>query len=208
MANAWAGAEHTPKRMFPRRKLTGLSGLGGDIRGQEFVEGRMIKDFLIVTLFPGAMALAAATDLLTMTVPNRLSLALAAGFFVLAPLVGLGWSDIGLHVAAGAAALTLAFVLFSFGWIGGGDAKLFAGTCLWLGPEMALSYALYAALLGGAFALLLLVWRVLPLPALLASQGWIVRLHNRKEGVPYAIALAAAGLLAYPGTPFMAALGH
>ena len=41
----------------------------------------------------------------------------------------------------------------------------------------------------------------------LAGQGWIVRLHDAKEGVPYGIALAAAGLLVYPDTPFMAALG-
>jgi prepilin peptidase CpaA len=42
---------------------------------------------------------------------------------------------------------------------------------------------------------------------MLNGQGWLVRLHNPKEGVPYGIALAAAGLLVYPQTPFMAALG-
>ena len=47
----------------------------------------------------------------------------------------------------------------------------------------------------------------LALPAPLASQGWLLRLHDPKEGVPYAVALAAAGLLVYPHTPFMAALG-
>ena len=44
----------------------------------------MIKDLLILTIFPGAMALAAATDFLTMTVPNRIAIALVAGFFLLA----------------------------------------------------------------------------------------------------------------------------
>ena len=168
----------------------------------------MIKDLLIVTIFPGAMALAAASDLFTMTVPNRLALALAAGFFVLAPLVGFGWTDIGLHVALGLAALVLTFALFSFGWIGGGDAKLFAATCLWLGPETILAYAAYAAFFGGVLTLLLLLWRNLRLPAMLISQVWLVRLHSLKGGVPYGIALAAAGLLVYPGTSFMAALGH
>jgi prepilin peptidase CpaA len=42
---------------------------------------------------------------------------------------------------------------------------------------------------------------------MLTSQGWLTRLHSPKEGVPYGIALAAAGLLLYPETPFMAALG-
>ena len=133
----------------------------------------MIKELLIVTIFPGAMALAAATDLFTMTVPNRLALALAAGFFLVAPLVGYGWADIGLHVAVALAALLVTFILFSFGWIGGGDAKLFAATCLWFGPEQVFTYSIYAALLGGALTLLLLFWRGLPLPVMLTSQGWL-----------------------------------
>ena len=46
----------------------------------------MIKDFLLLTIFPGTMAFAAATDLFTMTVPNRLALALVAFFFFLKDL--------------------------------------------------------------------------------------------------------------------------
>ena len=167
----------------------------------------MLKDVLLVTIFPAAMALSAATDLFTMTVPNRISLILVAGFFVLAPLVGLSLSDIGLHVALAAAALALGFAMFSFGWIGGGDAKLFAATCLWLGPETLFSYGMMTALFGGVLTLGLLFWRKLPLPGMLNSQGWLVRLHSPREGVPYGIALAAAGLMVYPQTPFMAALG-
>jgi len=167
----------------------------------------MITNLLIITIFPLAMALAAATDLFSMTVPNWISLLLVVGFVVLAPLVGLGWSDVGLHVALAAAALVVTFAMFSFGWIGGGDAKLFAATCLWLGPQALLVYTIYAALIGGALTLLILLLRNMPLPAVLYSQGWLVRLHSPKEGVPYGIALAAAGLLVYPNTPFMAALG-
>jgi prepilin peptidase CpaA len=167
----------------------------------------MITNLLIITVFPLAMALAAATDLFSMTVPNWISLLLIVGFAVLAPLVGLGWSEVGLHVALAAAALVVTFVMFSFGWIGGGDAKLFAATCLWLGPQAILAYSVYAALIGGALTLLILLLRNVPLPAVLNSQGWLLRLHSPKEGVPYGIALAAAGLLVYPGTPFMAALG-
>jgi prepilin peptidase CpaA len=42
---------------------------------------------------------------------------------------------------------------------------------------------------------------------MLHAQNWLMRLHNPKEGVPYGIALAAAGLLVYRETPFVAALG-
>jgi len=58
-----------------------------------------------------------------------------------------------------------------------------------------------------ALALALVLWRKMPLPAMLSSQDWMVRLHSPKEGVPYGIALAAAGLLVYPQSPFVAALG-
>jgi prepilin peptidase CpaA len=167
----------------------------------------MIKDVLLLTVFPAGMALAAATDLFTMTVPNRIVIALVAGFFLVAPLAGLGWSDIGIHAAFAGLALLIGFGLFAFGWIGGGDAKLFAATALWLGPDALLTYSLITALIGGALTLALLFLRGVPLPVALAGQGWIVRLHDAKEGVPYCIALAAGGLLVYPQTPFMAALG-
>ncbi|MGH6866827.1 MAG: A24 family peptidase [Methyloceanibacter sp.] len=167
----------------------------------------MVVDLLLITIFPAAMALAAATDLLTMTVPNRIPVLLVAGFIVLAPAIGLGWTEIGLHVALALGALIVTFALFSIGWIGGGDAKLFAATCLWLGPEAMLVYSLYAAIIGGVLTLALLSWRAMPLPAPLFSQNWLARLHNPEEGVPYGIALAAAGLLVYPYTRFMAALG-
>ena len=46
-----------------------------------------------------------------------------------------------------------------------------------------------------------------PLPALLAGQDWVERLHQKDAGVPYGIALAAAALAVYPDTPWMKALG-
>lgn len=167
----------------------------------------MVTDLLIISIFPLAMAFAAAYDLFSMTIPNWLSLALVAGFAVLASLVGIGWEAAGLHVALAFGALVITFALFSFGWIGGGDAKFFAATCLWMGPEFILGYAVYAAVLGGLLTLVLLLVRSMPLPVTLYSQQWITRLHDSNEGVPYGIALAAAGLLIYPDTPFMAALG-
>jgi prepilin peptidase CpaA len=49
-------------------------------------------------------------------------------------------------------------------------------------------------------------FRHLPLPALLARQQWILRLHEKNGGVPYGIALAAAALVVYPHTGWMAFL--
>ena len=49
----------------------------------------MAADAIRLLLFPALMAFAASSDLLTMTISNRLSIALAAGFFLLAPVTGM-----------------------------------------------------------------------------------------------------------------------
>src|SRR3954447_21014331 len=92
-----------------------------------------VLHYLIFAIFPAAMAYAGASDLLTMTISNKISLALIAAFIVLAPMVGASWSDLGLHAAAGAIVFTVAFICFAFGWVAGGDVKLAAVAALWLG---------------------------------------------------------------------------
>ncbi len=163
----------------------------------------MILTALLYTIFPLAMIFAALFDMFTMTIPNRLVLALAGAFILIAPFTSLGWAAIGLHLATGAGALLIGIILFSRGWIGGGDAKLFAATALWLGHGMLFDYALVASVLGGVLTLAILGARTMPLPVMLAAQGWVARLHDQKTGIPYGIALAAAGLLVFPESPIV-----
>ena len=107
-------------------------------------------ELAIITIFPLAMLLSASMDLMTMTIPNKISLALVAGFFVLAPFVGLSWPEFGLHIAMAFGLLVIGMGMFAMGWIGGGDAKLFAATGLWLGYSTHMfEYAVYASLFGG-----------------------------------------------------------
>lgn len=162
-----------------------------------------VTDIIRLLLFPALMAFAASSDLLTMTISNRLSLALAGGFFLLTLITGMDIHAVALHLAAAAAVLVVAFIFFSQGWIGGGDAKLAAATALWFGFDHLLDYFIYASLFGGALTLMVLQFRKLPLPAVLARQSWILRLHEADAGVPYGIALAAAALAVYPKTGWM-----
>ena len=164
-----------------------------------------MTDEIRLLLFPALMAFAAFSDLFTMTISNRLSLALTGGFLLLALVTGMALPEIGMHVGAAALVLVTAFVFFARGWIGGGDAKLVAATALWFGFAHLLDYLLYASLFGGALTVLLLQFRKLALPQALARQKWIERLHDAGAGVPYGIALAAAALLVYPNTPWMPA---
>jgi prepilin peptidase CpaA len=166
----------------------------------------MLTDAIRLLLFPALIAFAASSDLLTMTISNRISLALAGGFLALAAINGMSLHDIAMHAGAGALVLAVGFACFSFGWIGGGDAKLAAATALWFGFAYLLDYLVYASLFGGALTLLLIQFRLLPLPAMLARHGWIMRLHEKGGGVPYGIALAAAALIVYPKTGWMSAI--
>ena len=163
----------------------------------------MVTDTIRMLLFPALMAFAASSDLLTMTISNRISLALAGGFCLLALASGMSFAALGSHFGAAALVLVIAFGCFSRGWIGGGDAKLAAATALWFGFDYLLDYLVYASLFGGALTLLLIQFRTLPLPAVLARQQWILRLHEKNAGVPYGIALAAAALAVYPETGWM-----
>lgn len=165
---------------------------------------------LALLLFPLLMAFAASSDLFTMRISNRLVLLLAASFFPLALLSGMSPEAIGMHLICGAIVLAGAFILFTRGWIGGGDAKLAAATALWIGfgdnavaidhPTGILPYLVIASVLGGVMAVVLLVVRRWPLPAALLRVDWIARLHDSSTGIPYGIALAAAGLLTYSDT--------
>ncbi|ABD06494.1 Peptidase A24A, prepilin type IV [Rhodopseudomonas palustris HaA2] len=166
----------------------------------------MIADILRLLLFPALMAFAAASDLFTMTISNRVSLLLVAGFLALAPMSGMSLADFGLHLGAGMTVLAIAFGCFAMGWIGGGDAKVAAAAALWFGFAHLMDFLLYASLFGGALTLLLLGFRQWPLPYPLAGQSWLLRLHAKETGIPYGIALAIGALAVYPQTEWIKAV--
>lgn len=162
-----------------------------------------VVHFLLFAIFPIGMAFAAVSDLLTMTISNRLVLALLAAFAIALPFANLDPGAIGMHVLTGSIVLAIGFTCFALGWIGGGDAKLAAVAALWLGWDSALAFVAYASILGGILTVVLLAFRARMLPVFALRQEWVMRLHDPKVGVPYGVALAAAALLLYPHTPWI-----
>jgi prepilin peptidase CpaA len=160
--------------------------------------------FGLLVLFPFLMAYAAASDLLTMLIPNRVSLALVAGFVVLAATGSMTWGEVSVHLAAGLAVLAATFTLFALGVIGGGDAKLAAATALWIGFDGLPDYLLAASILGGILTLAILAVRAHPLPRRIARLPFALHLHDARTGIPYGIALAGAALIVFPETEFWA----
>lgn len=162
----------------------------------------------VLIIFPAAMAYAAASDLVSMTIPNWLCLTLVAAFGLCAASAGFGWSAAGWHLAAGGVVFVICFGLFAAGWIGGGDAKLAAATALWLGFEQLLPYLVVASLVGGVLTIVLVKLREAPLPGMARGWAWAQRLHGVEKGIPYGLALAAAALVTLPNTAiWRAAIG-
>ncbi|MBV8961850.1 MAG: prepilin peptidase [Hyphomicrobiales bacterium] len=162
-----------------------------------------MTSFLFLGVFPALMAFAAAYDLTTMTIPNKLTAAVALAFVAVAGLCHLPASEVAWHLAAGLLVLAVTFAMFAAGWMGGGDAKLAAGIALWLGFADLLDYFMLASILGGVLTVALLLARRYPLPMVLARLPWALKLHAPETGIPYGIALAIAALAILPHTEIM-----
>ena len=161
----------------------------------------------LLLIFPALVIAGALKDLTSFTIPNIIPLALAAAFPVAAIALGLPLSTMGLSVAVGAAALVLGMGMFAAGWIGGGDAKLFAAAALWLGLPAAMSYLLFTCMAGGALAIGLLGLRSQRVRAAMpAGPAWFMRLAEPGENVPYGVAIAVGALAAFPVSPLAAHL--
>ena len=165
-------------------------------------------EFAVLTVLPGAVAFAAAMDLFTMKIPNRISVVLVLAFFPLAALAGLGAWEVLNHVGAGLLLLVIGVLLFIPGWFGGGDAKLMAAIALWIGFDTLPLYIFYVAIAGGVMAVAFRMARSVPLPSVFLGEAWAIRLHRTGGGIPYGLALAAGALLVYPHTVWFASLAR
>ncbi len=136
----------------------------------------------------GLLLCAAASDVATRRIPNRLTAALAlVGVARLAAglAAGGGWADPALDLAAAGAVLALGAAGFAAGAIGGGDVKLAAAAALWLGAGAVGTFLAFSALAGGVLA------------AAYLGLGVLGRRAGRPAPtLPYGVALAAGGLAA------------
>lgn len=152
---------------------------------------------VLFLLLATTVTVAAITDLLYLRVPNWLTLPMA----LLA---------IGLHVAsAGVAGLSISvgglltgfallIGLYALGGTGAGDVKLLATVGAFVGPQRVISIFLYTAVLGGIYALGIVVY------SLIAKAGWAgTGRRLRAEGTTLfltggAVQPLAASLRSYP----------
>ena len=137
---------------------------------------------ILLLALAAILVVAAAIDVRTFTISNRLNLTVA----LLAPLYWLSaelpfWPDVGVQLAAGAAVFVLLAGAFYAGMMGGGDVKLAAALALWFSPASTIKFLVPTSLAGGVLTLAGLAWHR----------------AKRREGrpeIPYGVAIAFGGL--------------
>lgn len=157
----------------------------------------------MIALLPAFLAAAAVFDLFTYTIPNTITAGIVVLFAAVLAIMALSGDPpelgaTGLHLLVGLAGFAAGAALFAARIAGGGDAKLLAGCTLWLGWPLLLDYMVLAAILGGALTIGILMLRAIPLPPVLAANPALSRLIDRKQGVPYGVALAVAAQILLP----------
>ena len=158
--------------------------------------------YIAIAVFPAALIMAAANDVYEFKIPNWISIVLIAAY----PVAGLAVAappQIYLEAfLIGAAALAVGFALFAGKFVGGGDAKLFAATAPWIGLGGLGVFLFYTALSGLGLAIIMMMFRRAPVLPVYAHAPWLIRLHERKSDLPYAVAIASGALLSFSQTPF------
>lgn len=132
---------------------------------------------------------AAVNDATRRIIPNPLVIALAllgALRIVVGLATGDGFGAAGLDVLAAVAVFGIGAGAFAAGMLGGGDAKLLAAGALWIGTAGLGGYLLATVLAGGVLAILYVGWQFMSRRA-------------SAKGLPYALAIAAGGILATAG---------
>lgn len=157
-----------------------------------------VLSLLFSVALTGLLLAATVCDLTRFRIPNPIPAAVA-GLFLLKVALGLGIGPLLPHLLVAALALSLGFLAFALGLLGGGDAKLMAALALWFGPSAFAEFIIITGIAGGFFALLLLLIRRPGAAVAMASDGsspWSRqhRLLDPKAPVPYALPIAFAAL--------------
>lgn len=160
---------------------------------------------LSISMLPVLLIIAAAGDVLSFRIPNWLTLATAVLFFPMAFFTGMPITEFGMHILAGVVLFAAGFLFFQFGLFGGGDAKLMAAAGLWFGTSQTLPFLFATAIAGGGLALFVGVWSMLLMTWEIYGSGESLgtlgqKIRAMKPNVPYGLAFAIGGILAFRET--------
>jgi prepilin peptidase CpaA len=140
---------------------------------------------VIAAIWGSILGMAALSDLRSFRIPNIFPITLILLFVGVQGLGGFSgaqWANF-LHFLL---ALIIGMALFSRGWVGGGDAKLYAAAALWFDWQGAVALIFLTGIAGLLLAL-----------ALIAAPMVGLRKNVAKDDrrIPYGVAIAAGAIL-------------
>jgi prepilin peptidase CpaA len=130
------------------------------------------------------MLIAAYSDLRSRTVSNALNLSIALLAIPFWLSLGLPlWPTILQQIGVALLVFAIFAGVFYIGAMGGGDVKMIAALSLWLPAGLLLQFIMLMSLVGAALTILIIIYHKLSKTQL-------------NQGVPYAVAISAAGIWA------------
>lgn len=154
---------------------------------------------VFAAIFVLSIVYAIVTDIASLRIPNIISIILVTAFI---PYILLGGTQtVWPHFAVAGVVFIVLFISFAMGWLGAGDVKFATAVALWAGPQQVSVFLVYFAILGGLFAVMLLVLRsaqnnypvIATFPVLHKLSGWA-----RNKIMPYGVPLGIAALVIAP----------
>ena len=138
------------------------------------------------------ICIAAIVDLRSLTIPHYFTFIVSGIFIIAAVLNKIPVTSPGLHLLSAGIAFFIAFILFVFGIMGGGDVKLLTALALWVTPEsvMLLLASIAICVLFVSIGVILLHLFVNKILLKKTSSYYKLYSEVRRKRVPYGPAIA------------------
>lgn len=140
---------------------------------------------IAIAIWTITLIAAAISDLRSFRIPNFLPailIVLFGMFYGVTGFVGTLWENL-LHCLV---ALAVGMILFSRGWIGGGDAKLYAAAALWFNLAGAATLLFMTTIAGLILAVTFIAARM---------SGLRKNVPKQDRRIPYGVAIAVGAIL-------------
>ena len=111
-----------------------------------------------VWLLSAVLIVAAVIDGWKLKVPNWITFPLVLGGWIYST-VYFGWEGLGWSLMGTVVGLLLLLPAYAIGGMGAGDVKLLAGVGAWVGASVTLYAFCVSAVVGGAIAIAMVLWR-------------------------------------------------
>ncbi len=165
------------------------------------METTVLLTIVTLFLFSLLMGWAAYTDLVSLTLSNRLCIATALLYpiYLFATYMdgnGLPMMDIVISLGIAAVIFIVCVGFFALNIMGGGDVKLIPAVALWAGTAHVLNYLLITSVIGGLFAAAIIVRnRIKESKYYKSSVNINLSVAEKMDSaVPYGVGIAIGGL--------------